>query len=299
VAPTTTNPPWEPIPTTDHYYIQGHPATNRRLGALARAAAPGTLAPLLADRHPLVNQKEWYEFTAADHAGAWRDQGGQGSCVGFAGTKVLYVSARSLGIPYPELSAGHLYGNINGGRDNGAWLSDALIHLMHEGVCSTELVPDLEWRYQLWPDDAPTDAKRHRITEFYDCPDWPQIASALQMGFMVAAAIDIGNSFALDDDAWVHPKRGSSGGHALALVGMAYNPARKTWGAIALNSWSANRYWARPIAIPADYFDGTYNDAWAVRVTTDPTPKPTPLSAKPAPTPTNNPRAPNQLRKSQ
>jgi hypothetical protein len=177
---------------------------------------------------------------------------------------------QSIGIDCPELSAGHVYGRINAGRDQGAMLADAIEVLAEEGVCPSTLVPDLEWHKRNWPSDTAERAKRYRVVKYLDCPTFPEIMSAIQAGKIGAFAIDVGNDFEVDADGWLHDLRGSRGGHALPCLGADYHAQRQTWGLLAQNSWDQDWGLGGYAYVPRSYFRGDWNDFWAIEVTTSP-----------------------------
>jgi hypothetical protein len=243
-----------------------------------------------------MNPIRWDGFSQPE-----RDQDGQGSCVAFAATECAYVAASLVTDDWPPLSAGHLYGRINGGLDAGAYLTDALHQLLLNGCAPRELIPDLDWHQRDWPQNAATLAKDYRLINVYDCPTWNEILAALARGWTVTAAIDIGRNFTVGRDNWVLEKRGTAGGHALALMGIEKHPATKNYGVVAKNSWGPDWGIKGRAILPQSYFDGTFNDAWAVRsmvwpnhalanpadYMTDPPPKPEQTPTKPNPKPPN------------
>lgn len=190
--------------------------------------------------------------------------------MGFAATKALFSAAHSLGLEWPDLSAGHLYGRINGGRDNGAYLADAIEELTRHGCAPSYLVNDLDWTSSSWPADAAAVAMRYRPIRHIDCPTFEELMTAIQTAKVGAAAIDIGRDFTVDPDGWLHDKSGSAGGHALPILGAAPHPTRKAWGLRVQNSWSRDWGIDGYAYVPESYFTGDWTDGWAIEVTTDP-----------------------------
>jgi hypothetical protein len=271
------------------------------LGALPRRVPVAAWAPLLPELGKPEEDEDAQDIQW-DRLGEYeRDQNGQGSCVAFAATEAAYVASELVTAEWPGLSAGHLYGRINGGLDAGAYLTDALHQLLLNGCAPRSLVPDLEWHPRNWPPAATTLAHQFRLIEVYDCPTWEKIVHALLHGWTVCAAIDIGRNFTVGPDNWVMEKRGTAGGHALCLVGTRRHPTTKKRGVIAQNSWGPNWGHYGTAVIPQSYFDGTFNDAWAVRALTWPEyarqnpadymtptpPKPQQPRKKPTPKPPN------------
>jgi hypothetical protein len=227
----------------------------------------GLLGARAADILPHVPKSEWVQLDSAEHAGTCRDQDGQGACVGFSCSKALAAASRQAGYTWPELSAGHLYGRINGGSDRGAMLSDALIELQKNGCCKSSTVGDLDWHKRDWPAEAEREAKSFKIIREIDCPTFEEIADGLQNAKLGVFACDVGNDFECERDGWVHDKRGRRGGHALPALGLAVHPKDGRWGVITQNSWGKDWGVDGFGIVPESYFDGTFNDFWLIEVT--------------------------------
>lgn len=213
---------------------------------------------------PLVPEHLWQVRSLAPHCLPNRDQDGYSSCVAYAGVKALRTAARILGVDWPVLSEAHLYGRINHGRDNGAWLADALIELTTRGAPDADLIPDDDWRFGQGDSTVAGDASLHRILEFWDCPSVFNIMAPVQAAHPVAAAFDIGQNFLVDDNNWVLPKRGSAGGHAILIVGCDKNPRDGEWGFEIDNSWGDDWGNHGHAFVPLGYFQDGYTDAWAI-----------------------------------
>lgn len=244
------------------------------LGRLPRRAAVGGVFPVFGARDQtttLVPRQQWAPIDFHHLVPKILDQDGQGACNAFASVQALHVIRQQAGLPFVELSAGNLYGRINGGRDAGSVLADALQELQRNGVCKAATVPHLSWRQRTWPDDWRAEARRFRILEAYDCPTFDHIASALLAGFPVNVGILVGRNFAPDsDDGWVPDYRGGGGGHALCAVGLARKANR--WGVMVANSWGQDWGQAGFAIVPESYFSRTpFADAWAVCGVVDPT----------------------------
>ena len=194
------------------------------------------------------------------------DQDGVGACNAFASCQALETCRSIAGQRHVELSPGNLYGRINGGRDMGSALGDALQALRNEGVCTQSLVKPLDWHPRGWPDSWKTEAQQFRILEAFDCPTFDHIASAIQCGFLVDYGIMVGRNFDVESDGWVGEYRGGGGGHALCGVGLVERGGK--WGILTANSWGEKWGDKGFGVVPESYFRGSFNDAWAVRAVT-------------------------------
>lgn len=237
------------------------------LGCLERVVAPGTVYPVFGERPytVLIPRQQWRPIDMAPYVPEVLDQQRTNACNAFASVQCLHVLRNIAGFRYVKLSAGSLYGQINGGRDAGSYLSDAIQALDKTGVCDTATVPELEWHVRHWPPNWKENAKKYRVLEAWDCPTFDHIGSALQLGFLVNVGILVGNNFTPDGDGWVPDYRGGGGGHALCAVGMTYKQG-KGWGVKIVNSWGANWGVNGYAIIPESYFRASpFTDAWAVR----------------------------------
>jgi hypothetical protein len=245
--------------------------TERILGCLPRTIPPGTVYPVFGERPTarLIPRAEWIPCDWSHFITRVLDQDGTGACNAFASVQAIHMLRAAAGLPYVELSAGNLYGRINGGRDAGSTLVDAIRELERRGVCRAALVGQLEWQPWRWPKNWQEDAIRFRVLEAWDCPTFDHIASAVQLGFGVNIGILIGTNFEPGTDGWVPDRKGRAGGHAMCAVGLE----RKgdVWGIKVVNSWGEK--WGRKgyAIIPESYFrDVVWTDGWAVRVVVDP-----------------------------
>lgn len=246
---------------------------SRPLGCLPRVAQPGEIYPVFGERPGgrLIPRAEWREVDHSHLVTKILDQDGQGACNAFASVQALMCLRTEAGLPYVELSAGNLYGRINGGRDAGSTLGDAIQTLEREGVCKASTIGHLQWRKSTWPAGWQEEARRFRVLEAWDCPSFDHLASALQLGFFVNLGILVGGNFETDSDGWVPDRRGGGGGHAMCGVGLFRHPRTGRWGIKVANSWGTDWGLAGFGIVPESYFGGAFTDGWAVRGLVDPT----------------------------
>lgn len=240
---------------------------------------------------PLIPREQWKDVTLQTFNGPVRDQDGRGQCVPSSTCSALEACRNQLGLAPVYLSAGDLYSNINGGRDNGAILEDSMAWVTKNGVCTTNLVP------YVWNGRRATSAavvaerKLYIATEVYICPTFDAAASAVQQGFHLVEALTWYNSYMrVDSDGWLPgPSRGVAGGHALHGYGLKQRNGK--WGIATKNSWNTSFGGSKDGTVPAgccvipesNFDDVPNNGFFAVRaVVQNPTPFPTPkFSLKP------------------
>lgn len=190
-----------------------------------------------ANTPPLIPRSQWVPASLRTVAPPPKDQNGIGACNAFATVTAVEISRAFSGHPYQPLSAGYLYGNINGQRDRGSLLEDALEWMTQHGTCLASTVGMLDWQRSKWPAHAAEEAKRHRIQEYYLCPTFEHLASAIQYGFAGNIGIMWGGADNPDGDGWLPDRAaGRTGGHAIAFVGLVRRGDQ--WGIQIQNSWS-------------------------------------------------------------
>jgi hypothetical protein len=108
----------------------------RFLGNIVPAAAPGDGWQVFGDTPtcPLVRREEWpalilkFNHTDPTHPNLpyVHDQDGVGQCNADATAAAAEYTRSVMGLDFVQLSAADLYDRINGGRDRGSLLEDAL-----------------------------------------------------------------------------------------------------------------------------------------------------------------------------
>jgi hypothetical protein len=175
----------------------------------------------LVDACPILPRADWNECSIRHKVWTVIDQNPQSSCCPSATAGATMALREIAGAKRILLSQGSLYGQINGGRDNGANIEDALEAMMNTGICPADQIDPKNWQGRGWPSDWKTEAKKFRILEAFDCPTFEAVASAVQLSMPVVFGVYWG-----------------SGGHAITAVGL-----KKTsggWGLEFLNSWGSD-----------------------------------------------------------
>ena len=229
--------------------------------------------PVVADDNPdapIIDESEWVEQDPPEQfIPPLADQNGVGACNAFAATNLLTTQRLVSGFEWYELFPGDLYGRINGGRDQGSTLEDALDALLREGVADRD--PSLalyEWRRRT----ANTASRaNNKILEYNLCPGYRAIMSQTQRGFAVAFGCGVGGNFEADSRGYVPPARGRTGGHAMILLPFAMKVINGRKCPAVFNSWQGwgidGRGWAW--LDPSYLSDGGWN-SYSARVVTLP-----------------------------
>lgn len=255
------------------FVLAGQDGKTYRLGRLPRKSGRGEVYPVFGERGKtrLWPRDEWKPIDFGHCVPEVLDQDGQNACCAFASVQAVHVARAIAGAPYVRLSAGNLYGRINGGSDTGAVLGDAIKALEVIGVCRASIIDMYTWRQSRWPADWKKDAPRFRVLEAWDCPSFDHVASAILCGFPVCLGVFVGRNFRVQSDGWLADYTGGGGGHAMCGIGLACHESRKTWGVAVVNSWGKDWGVNGMAIVPESYFKySPFTDAWAVRVVVDP-----------------------------
>ena len=219
----------------------------------------------------VMPRDKWYEFDFKRHVKQIKDQNGVGACNAFAATSTFEICRVMRGLPWVECWPGELYGRINGGRDQGSMLEDALEQLQSAGVMPRP-PNSAQYAWKSRPSDWKTQAAPYRAVDIFECPTFDHIASALLQGYVLDFGVMVGNNFAAGQDAWVpeYPS-GGVGGHAMCAVGLAsrLRNGKTQWGLVTLNSWG-NWGDGGYCVVPETYFKGNQiGGHFAVRTVVD------------------------------
>jgi hypothetical protein len=172
------------------------------------------------DACPILPRSEWSECSIRHKVWTVIDQNPQNSCCPSATAGAAMILREIAGQKRIVLSQGSLYGQINGGRDGGANIEDALEAMMQTGICPASQIGPKDWQGRDWPSDWKATAKKVRILEAFDCPTFDAVASAVLRSMPVVFGVFWG-----------------TGGHAITAVGLKKIP--NSWNLEFLNSWGA------------------------------------------------------------
>lgn len=188
----------------------------------------------------VIPRSQWKELIGDDTGPDFpylvpiHDQNGIGSCNASATAWAIESCRAQAGLPYVALSAGDLYGRINGGVDRGSMLEDGLLESMRNGIATKATVPYLDWRSRR--PEAVEERKRFKVLEAFICPTFDHVMSAVLKGFRIITGIMWSNGYNPDSDGWIPSSGFGGGGHALAGYKATYRG--NTFGIWHANSWS-------------------------------------------------------------
>jgi hypothetical protein len=221
------------------------------------------------------------------------DQGQHGSCISFGwgggiyvgacvdwtqgelaepplrvATENIYGGSRTLGRLPPVTLAGYSDGSYGAaaaryvkGLKNGR--GGVLFRKKYDGVDLTEYSIPLsrKWGNSGVPDDLAKIANEHTAREVALCTSWEELCAAVENGFTVPIASDVGFAATNVRDREGFLPRGGIWRHCMVVIGVRYakNGSSRD-GALILNSHGTR--WVTGPKFPADMPDGSF---WASR----------------------------------
>lgn len=151
------------------------------------------------------------------------------NCVGHGACTGMEFCWMQSGKPLLEFNPYFIYGLINGGRDQGAMISDALRALQQYGVClKGDLPRGVMFRNQ-FPQKAFDNASRFKLLKAFRCDSFEDICSAISLGFVCVLGIYVGANFSKVDSEYVCPvpNRMDGGGHCQLPNSIIFSPEMK------------------------------------------------------------------------
>lgn len=254
--------------------------TTRKLGNNVPPAGLTKAWPVFAKvpECPIIPRDQWPamiakfgEGPAHPHRPPIHDQDGVGQCNCDDTAALLEYLRNVAGLPYVQLSAADLYDRINGGRDQGSLLEDAIAEVMTRGI-GTAATSGLIWgRRTVTASDE--ERARFKLLEAYLCYNFDECMSAVFYGFGLSTGILWYNNYTPDSQGWLPPGRGGSGGHAI----FGFKPAmRAISGKVQYGIWhqqSWGKSWSPEtdncFVIPESAYGSSIGGWWAGRSIVD------------------------------
>jgi hypothetical protein len=193
--------------------------------------------PRLAATAVVLPRSQWQEIDLADtYKPPLTDQGQTNSCTGHMAKTVCEVCWLQTGRPLVPLSPTFAYALCNGGRDEGAVISDIVVELGNTGLPPEADCPEgVIFKRQI-PQKAFQEAARFRLGRQHHVPSFDEIGTALTLGMPVGAGFLLGQNFMRPGPDGVAPVPDRViGGHALPLLGLINRGGK--WLVKFPNSW--------------------------------------------------------------
>jgi hypothetical protein len=182
-----------------------------RLG-LNLPAVRTTSLPSFADHEQILSDEEIRQIVNAPNRvrsrqrfpqSVWSfNQGGLGSCNGWAAARALAKARVLRGLDPVHLSGTFVYAHINldqrgRSQDQGSTLEDGMRFITDVGACEKSLFPVEEYRIERVSAEAKANAAKYRARECYSLESRQELYSAAALGFLVVVAVHVpkGSSF--------------------------------------------------------------------------------------------------------
>jgi len=236
----------------------------RFLGALAPTRSYAF--PKYGASYAVKPRSEWWDHSLRSYCPTVYDQNGQGSCVGH-GAAAGFTVSYNLAIYRNDLrfSPCYVYGLINGGRDQGAVVHDAM-EVLKKGIVLESLVPAKKIWPRDWPSGVEAEAAKYRAQETCDCNTFDELVSAILENRPTVFGVQIGQAFNPDSSGVIPARRGAGGGHCMAGIGV--KKIGSQWYIETLNSWGPSWGAGGYCFIPESYFTGELGHFAVITTTT-------------------------------
>jgi len=249
--------------------VQDGTGVTRKMGCLRPIPEKTRRFKALRAVVPDLPRASWQEVDFTSLLGDVWDQGNYGSCTGHGCGKAIEVALRIMGVTIPSggLSPTSLYSLVNGGRDDGAIVSDCLIALINTGIGLMAQVPESQIFERQISSIAKANYSRFRAISAYHCNSFDAMVTALQLGYPVAFGISLVNAFMGTIPAsGIVPFKGMYvGGHCMFAYGCT--EINNIWYLKVQNSWGSD--WANGgrCLMGEEHFQGDDLDAFCIQTT--------------------------------
>ena len=217
-------------------YIESH-GQRRLLVARGDAIKLGAL-PRYAESNPVFGKNDWFDLdrrSVCDRS--WiKNQGDISSCVGNGGVGTLELSRWYSGQQHIPLSPAFLYAHINGGRDEGAIISDVIGALSEHGTCPFEMLGQRPFYMKQLTADQKKAAQRFKLAKAYQCQTHEEAVSALLAGYSLTFGFQVGPNSGKFDKYGVAGHDRGPGNHCVRADGVRKLPDDR-WVYDVVNSW--------------------------------------------------------------
>lgn len=229
-------------------------------------------APAFGESFGMIPRTDWRKIDRRGQFPFIMDQKSHGSCVGHGSAGALMRARDAAGAKHVDLSGSFVYSWINGNRDDGAMISDAVAVLKEKGSCTYAKCPwDTIYQRNI-TDDARQEAQRYKALEIYSIGSedpFGEFVSALMLGFFPVFAVMVGNTFMrLDSDGVCGFDRGP-GNHCVHADGIGQR-GNGEWLIDMPNSWGSTNFGQNGRAFVTEkHVESVQQDCYIVRAATE------------------------------
>lgn len=226
--------------------IRDHLGNERRLGWKAPDAsyarkmrASRTSIQTLREENglpPLIPRGEWkpVEFVTGFSTDLINDQRSSSGCTGWSAAGGMMRQRAIRGQEFVRLSGAAIYAQINGGRDDGSNIIDALKAIESKGTC---LESEMNFP-KIYANQIPAGSLRYREDVAITLATSEECATAIQMGILPQVPVMAWSGWERwsgDGVAATYSRKGY-GNHSVYLAGLEFVSGR--WYFRMVNSWT-------------------------------------------------------------
>lgn len=187
-----------------------------------RAKMVPFLTGLKARGASLIPRDQWKEVQYPQfHDPKWvLNQQNTNGCVGFSCAAANMKLRHIHGHLFERFSGNFSYAGINGGRDAGAMILDSQIFSQKYGFCREDEfpMPGIYWRQV--PEKAKESGLTRQLVLSYPIDTEEEMATALQLGMIVQAGVQVDGNFSSFDANGVSRANGRYANHSIHIYGM-------------------------------------------------------------------------------
>lgn len=181
-----------------------------------------------------VNRRAYFKQLKTNN-----NQKSTSGCVGFSAAHLASKVRHVAGQPYVKLSGPFVYGLINGGRDQGAMIYDALDALTNYGACTDASLPlDANYKNIYRSAGKPFDdeAARFKLSMGVRIESAEEAATVILKGGMIQFGVKVGNNFSNLDGDGVCGWSSGYANHSVGADGLVHTD-KHGWCLDVENTW--------------------------------------------------------------
>ena len=188
----------------------------------------------------LIPSEKWQDvlYPQTDKPEFVLDQGQTSGCVGWsdagAETTLEYILTGVLAVK----SGAFRYAHINGNSDSGAMILDSMESGLKHGSALKSEFDRPQIYYRQIPESVKQSALKRRFLKAYPVNTVEELATAIQLGFVVQAGVQVDGNFERFDSNGISAARGKYANHSIYIYGMQKIGDR--WRYKMRNSWGFN-----------------------------------------------------------
>jgi len=208
---------------------------------LSHTPSPDDGTPIFGDHFKSFDASTLKEIDLSWQGHRILNQKSTSSCVAHATTAGMEIIYKQRQNTQKDFNPFFHYALINGGQDDGAYISESMKALQQYGICETNAFPyDRVYYKSSLTKSACDNAARFKLDKAYRCTTFDEVCQALNLGFVVNIGILVGSNFTRVDSEGIAPlPNGGGGGHSMLACGLKRHN-KYGWLIKLQNSWGSS-----------------------------------------------------------